>query len=106
MQAGFLDASRKPTVCHGASNLRTLSFILPSTVYDSPVKRSLLPLTAGGLEPTDVRLGDGVPLLKKNQEQKEKYFMLKMVHKLGLQITAKSLKTLLIMLQYSIDMNY
>ena len=46
-------------------------FILPNTVYDSPVKRSLLPLTAGGLEPTDVRLGDGVPLLYK-QEQKEK----------------------------------
>ena len=46
-------------------------FILPSTVYDSPVKRSLLPLTAGGLEPVDVRLGDGVPLLDK-QEQKEK----------------------------------
>lgn len=40
-------------------------------MYDSPVKRSLLPLTAGGLEPTDVRLGDGVPLLDK-QEQKEK----------------------------------
>lgn len=67
----------------------TLCFILPSTVYDSPVKRSLLPLTAGGLEPTDVRFGDGVPLLKKNQKQKEKYFMLRMFHKLGLQITAK-----------------
>lgn len=40
-------------------------------MYDSPVKRSLLPLTAGGLEPMDVRLGDGVPLLYK-QEQKEK----------------------------------
>lgn len=52
----------------------TLCFILPSTVYDSPVKRSLLPLTAGGLEPTDVRFGDGVPLLKKKSEAKRKIF--------------------------------
>lgn len=50
----------------------TLCFILPSTVYDSPVKRSLLPLTAGGLDPTDVRFGDGVPLLKKKIRSKKK----------------------------------
>jgi hypothetical protein len=44
-----------------------LCFILPRTVYDSPVKRSLLPLTAGGLEPIDVLLGDGVPLLHEQE---------------------------------------
>ena len=63
-------------------------FILPNTVYDSPVKRSLLPLTAGGLEPTDVRLGDGVPLLYK-QEQKEKQIFY-VVHVSQTKITDKS----------------
>jgi hypothetical protein len=58
-------------------------------VYDSPVKRSLLPLTAGGLEPTDVRFGDGVPLLKKKKKIRNKKIMLKMIHKLELQIIAE-----------------
>lgn len=53
------------------SQAEDITIILPSTVYDSPVKRSLLPLTAGGLAPMDVRFGDGVPLLHK-PEQKEK----------------------------------
>lgn len=58
-------------------------------MYDSPVKRSLLPLTAGGLEPTDVRFGDGVPLLKKKKKIRNKKIMLKMIHKLELQIIAE-----------------
>lgn len=71
---------RKATVCYMILNLRNVCFILPSTVYDSPVKRSLLPLTVGGLEPTDVRFGDGVPLLKKKKknQEKRKILMLKM----------------------------
>lgn len=58
------------------TDIKKTMFILPSTVYDSPVKRSLLPLTAGGLEPMDVRLGDGVPLLYRQEKKKKKYSML------------------------------